>query len=79
MADMHLIIDLAAQHRLAVIEHACQARGAEYFFKKRNELLRAGCLGDAAAFSFYPGKNLGACVKSVPLQPPIRKLRARLR
>jgi dTDP-4-amino-4,6-dideoxygalactose transaminase len=61
MADMDPILDLAARYKLAVIEDACQAHGAEYFSRKENRWLRAGSLGLAAAFSFYPGKNLGAC------------------
>jgi dTDP-4-amino-4,6-dideoxygalactose transaminase/acetyltransferase-like isoleucine patch superfamily enzyme len=61
MADMDGIMELADQFGLTVIEDACQAHGAEYFSKKRNEWLRAGTVGRAAAFSFYPGKNLGAC------------------
>ena len=52
--DMGPILDVARRHRLAVIEDACQAHGAEY--KGR----RAGSLGDMGCFSFYPGKNLGA-------------------
>lgn len=52
--DMDPILELAEQHALAVVEDACQAHGATY--KGR----RAGSLGHAAAFSFYPGKNLGA-------------------
>ena len=61
MADMDPILDLATQYNLIVIEDACQAHGAEYFSKKANRWRMAGSLGYAAAFSFYPGKNLGAC------------------
>ncbi len=53
-ADMDPILAIAKRHGLIVIEDACQAHGAEY--KGR----RVGGIGDAAAFSFYPGKNLGA-------------------
>jgi dTDP-4-amino-4,6-dideoxygalactose transaminase len=53
-ADMDPIMAIARKHNLLVIEDACQAHGAEY--KGR----RAGSIGDLAAFSFYPGKNLGA-------------------
>lgn len=53
-ADMDPILEIARQHNLMVIEDACQAHGACY--KGR----RAGSLGHAAAFSFYPAKNLGA-------------------
>jgi dTDP-4-amino-4,6-dideoxygalactose transaminase len=61
MADMDPILELAEQHNLVVIEDACQAHGAEYFSRKQNRWCRAGSMGKAAAFSFYPGKNLGAC------------------
>ena len=61
MADMDPIQELAAKYNLWVIEDACQAHGAEYFSKKDNVWKRAGSMGLAAAFSFYPGKNLGAC------------------
>jgi dTDP-4-amino-4,6-dideoxygalactose transaminase len=61
MADMDTILDLAGQYGLTVIEDACQAHGAEYFSKKLNCWMKAGSMGRAAAFSFYPGKNLGAC------------------
>ena len=53
-ADMDPILRIANEHRLIVIEDACQAHGAMY--KGR----RVGSIGDAAAFSFYPTKNLGA-------------------
>ncbi len=61
MADMDPILELAARYNLVVIEDACQAHGAEYFSKKENRWRKAGSMGRAAAFSFYPGKNLGAC------------------
>jgi len=54
-ADMDPILDIAQRRGLVVIEDACQAHGARY--KGR----RVGSLGHAAAFSFYPSKNLGAC------------------
>jgi dTDP-4-amino-4,6-dideoxygalactose transaminase len=60
-ADMDAILELAERYRLVVIEDACQAHGAEYFSKKQNRWMKAGSMGRAAAFSFYPGKNLGAC------------------
>jgi dTDP-4-amino-4,6-dideoxygalactose transaminase len=60
-ADMDPILEIAARHHLAVIEDACQAHGAEYFSRAANRWLPAGGMGRAAAFSFYPGKNLGAC------------------
>lgn len=60
-ADMDPILELAKQHNLFVIEDACQAHGAQYFSKKDNAWKLAGSMGKAAAFSFYPGKNLGAC------------------
>jgi dTDP-4-amino-4,6-dideoxygalactose transaminase len=61
MADMDPILELAAKYNLIVIEDACQAHGAEYFSRKENRWYKAGSMGLAAAFSFYPGKNLGAC------------------
>jgi dTDP-4-amino-4,6-dideoxygalactose transaminase len=61
MADMDPILELAESYDLIVIEDACQAHGAEYFSRKHKRWMRAGSMGRAAAFSFYPGKNLGAC------------------
>ena len=60
LADMDRIKELAEQYNLIVIEDACQAHGAEYFSKRDNYWKKAGTMGLAAAFSFYPGKNLGA-------------------
>ena len=54
MADMDRIMQIARAHGLLVVEDACQAHGAEYHER------RAGSIGDAGCFSFYPGKNLGA-------------------
>ncbi len=53
-ADLDPILEIARRYELRVVEDACQAHGAEYKGK------RAGTLGDAGCFSFYPGKNLGA-------------------
>ncbi|MGH9325169.1 MAG: DegT/DnrJ/EryC1/StrS family aminotransferase [Terriglobia bacterium] len=60
-ADMDPILDLASRYNLVVIEDACQAHGARYFSKQAGTWLKVGSMGRAAAFSFYPGKNLGAC------------------
>ena len=61
MADMDGIQELADRYHLTVIEDACQAHGAEYFSRKHNRWMKAGSMGRVTAFSFYPGKNLGAC------------------
>ena len=53
-ADLDAIMKITDRHRLVLIEDACQAHGAEYNGKP------IGGFGHAAAFSFYPGKNLGA-------------------
>jgi dTDP-4-amino-4,6-dideoxygalactose transaminase len=58
---MDAILQEAEEFGIVVIEDACQAHGAEYFSKGRNTWLKAGSIGLASAFSFYPGKNLGAC------------------
>jgi|SRR5436190_479079 len=61
MADMDPIADLAAEYGLTIVEDACQAHGAEYYSARDQRWRKAGSIGAAAAFSFYPGKNLGAC------------------
>jgi len=61
MADMDPIRVLAAEGHLTVVEDACQAQGAEYWSTNDGRWRKAGSVGRAAAFSFYPGKNLGAC------------------
>lgn len=76
LADMEAILALGARHGIAVIEDAAQAHGAERAGR------RAGSFGVAAAFSFYPTKNLGAlgdggavCTSDRPLADRLRKLR----
>lgn len=60
VADMDALMNIAARYGLLVIEDACQAHGAQY--RSADGIWRrAGTFGSAAAFSFYPGKNLGAC------------------
>jgi dTDP-4-amino-4,6-dideoxygalactose transaminase len=54
-ADMDPISAIAKRYGIPIVEDACQAHGAEYRGRK------AGSLGIAGCFSFYPGKNLGAC------------------
>jgi dTDP-4-amino-4,6-dideoxygalactose transaminase len=54
-ADMHMILGIAEKYHLVVVEDACQAHGAKH------KGHRAGSLGNAAGFSFYPTKNLGGC------------------
>jgi len=61
MCDMDAIGEIAEEHKLIVVEDSCQAHGAQYFSRKDNVWKKAGSVGVAAAFSFYPGKNLGAC------------------
>ncbi len=52
--DMDLILEVARRHDLKIVEDCAQAHGATYRGRK------VGTFGDAAGFSFYPGKNLGA-------------------
>ena len=60
VADMDAILRISERYGLIAIEDACQAHGAEYRRADRG-WRRAGSFGRAAAFSFYPSKNLGAC------------------
>ncbi len=69
-ADMDPILEFARAHGLFVVEDAAQAHGAEYKGRK------AGTMGDAGCFSFYPGKNLGAFGEAgavVTNDPELRK------
>src|SRR5438046_5948841 len=60
-ADMDPILEFARANGLFVVEDAAQAHGAEYKGRK------AGTMGDAGCFSFYPGKNLGASVEAAEI------------
>jgi dTDP-4-amino-4,6-dideoxygalactose transaminase len=60
-ADMDSILEIANRYGLIIIEDACQAHGALYYSNRDERWKKAGSMGLAAAFSFYPGKNLGAC------------------
>lgn len=72
-ADMDAINEIARRHGIPVIEDACQAHGAEYKGRK------VGTLGDAACFSFYPGKNLGAFGEAGAVVTANERLRDKIR
>ena len=72
-AAMRPLVEIARRHRLRVIEDAAQAHGAEYAGEK------AGSLGDAGCFSFYPGKNLGAFGEAGAVTTDDERLAQRLR
>jgi dTDP-4-amino-4,6-dideoxygalactose transaminase len=72
-ADMDPILEFARMHGLFVIEDAAQAHGAEYKGRK------AGTLGDAGCFSFYPGKNLGALGEAGAVVTNDAELRKKIR
>jgi dTDP-4-amino-4,6-dideoxygalactose transaminase len=59
-APMDPIMEIAEKYNLIVIEDACQSHGALYYSERNGKWMKAGSIGHAAAFSFYPGKNLGA-------------------
>ena len=79
MADMDPIMELATRYKLEVIEDACQAHGAQYFSRKEQRWRTAGSIGKAAAFSFYPGKNLGACGEAGAVTTNDQELATRVR
>ncbi len=75
-ADMDPILAVARKHGLWVVEDAAQAHGARYRDRQ------TGTMGDMAAYSFYPGKNLGACgeggavvAREAGRLEPVRQLR----
>jgi dTDP-4-amino-4,6-dideoxygalactose transaminase len=58
---MDSIQEIANRYGLIVVEDACQAHGALYYSGKEEKWRKCGSMGTAGCFSFYPGKNLGAC------------------
>ncbi len=77
MADMKSILELAKKYNLVVVEDACQAHGATYTIGGKK--MKAGSLGDAGAFSFYPGKNLGAMGEGGAVTTQIASAAARMK
>lgn len=73
LADMTAILKIARAHNLIVIEDAAQAHGAE------RDGVHAGAFGDMGCFSFYPGKNLGACGEGGAITTNRADLAARIR
>jgi dTDP-4-amino-4,6-dideoxygalactose transaminase len=71
-ADMDPILEIASRHGIPVVEDACQAHGAVYKNRK------AGALGVAGCFSFYPGKNLGALGEAGGVTTDDRELAAKI-
>jgi dTDP-4-amino-4,6-dideoxygalactose transaminase len=72
-ADMDAILAIAKKHGLWVVEDTCQAHLAEYKGRK------AGSMGVAGAFSFYPGKNMGACGEGGAVTTNDENLAAKIR
>jgi dTDP-4-amino-4,6-dideoxygalactose transaminase len=71
-ADMDPILGMARRHGTPVVEDACQAHGAEYKGRK------AGSMGVAGCYSFYPGKNLGAFGEAGAITTDEGELRAKV-
>lgn len=78
-ANMDPILELGERYNLPVIEDACQAHGAEYYSRRERRWRKAGTMGMAAAFSFYPGKNLGACGEGGAVTTDDAELACRIR
>ena len=78
-ADMDPILELACRYNLIVVEDACQAHGAEYLSAKENRWRKAGSMSHAGAFSFYPGKNLGACGEAGAITTNNAEMAAKMR
>jgi len=78
-ADMDPILELAEECGLRVIEDSCQAHGAGYHSGRQRKWRKAGSMGQAGAFSFYPGKNLGACGEGGAVTTNDERIAARVR
>jgi len=76
---MNSILEIAERYNIPVIEDACQAHGAEYYSKDSGSWKKAGSMGRAGAFSFYPGKNLGACGEGGAVTTNDNKLAEKIR
>lgn len=59
-ADMDMIMEIAEENNLFVVEDTAQAIGADYTFKKTGKTVKAGTIGNIGCTSFFPSKNLGA-------------------
>ena len=79
MCDMDGIMRLAEEYNLLVFEDACQAHGSRYFSSRHKRWQSAGSIGKAAGFSFYPGKNLGACGEAGAVTTNDKELAQRVR
>ena len=77
-ADMAPLLELGQRYGVPVVEDAAQGHGAEYRFPD-GRVARCGAMGDAAAFSFYPGKNLGAMGEAGAVTVPTAERAERVR
>jgi dTDP-4-amino-4,6-dideoxygalactose transaminase len=79
VADMDAILDIAEEYGLIVVEDSAQAHGAQYFSKREGRWRTAGSMAMAGSFSFYPGKNLGACGEAGAVVTDDAELAAKIR